>query len=251
MKEQYEWRSRMLLPRRTYTIIRLDGKAFHSYCRFLERPFDMELVEDMGNTLMFLCKAIDGVVFGFQQSDEISLLLTDFATIHTGAWFDGNVQKIVSVTASMCTDEFNSLRTDREDVDPTIRGYFDARVFTIPDPTEVANYFIWRQKDATRNSISMAAQAHFSPNQLYKKTSNETQEMLFQEVGINWNDFPVSVKRGQLCARITSEEDVTYAEKETGKLVTVEGVKRSSWELMETPIFTQTTWLQDSIPRVE
>ena len=250
MKEQYELRFRQLLPRRTYTIIRLDGKAFHSYCRGLEKPFDYGLVEDMGSTMTHLCKVISGVQFAFQQSDEISLLLTDFATNQTQAWFDGNVQKITSISASICTDHFNTRRELRDPVGcKTKRGYFDSRAFVIPDPVEVANYFVWRQKDATRNSISMAAQAHFSHAQLHKMSTKDMQEMLWFYKDINWNDYPVSVKRGQLCVKVQTDKDVTYTDKR-GEEITVEGVKRSEWQLVEAPIFTQSEWLRDHIPLV-
>ena len=109
MKEQYEQRTRTYLPRRTYTIIRLDGKAFHTYTRGMARPFDQDFMRVMDETTKYLCENIQGCVMGYTQSDEISLLLTDFTTITTDAWFDGQVQKIVSVAASMATAKFNNI----------------------------------------------------------------------------------------------------------------------------------------------
>lgn len=190
MKEQYENRTRFSLPRRTYTIIRCDGKAFHTFTRGLQKPYDVELAMAMGAATLALCKEAQGSQFGYVQSDEISVLLTDFATIQTDAWFDGNVQKIASVAASVVTAAFNSeYRSDA--------AHFDARVFTIPDPVEVENYFIWRQQDATRNSISGLAQAHFSAKQLHGVNNAGMQEMLFREKGINWNDCRTEEKRGR------------------------------------------------------
>lgn len=241
MKEQYEYRSRIFLPRRTYTIIRLDGKAFHTYTRGLARPFDLALMDDMAETTRFLCQEISGAVFGYTQSDEISLLLTDFATPRTQAWFDGNLQKMVSVSASLATAKFNELR-------PGKLAFFDARAFAIPDPTEVANYFVWRQNDATRNSISMAAQAHFSHRQLHGRSGAEMQEMLWSEKGINWNDFPARCKRGTTVESVTETGPVTYQDKRTGEWKTTEDVSRRAWRITEPPIFTQSTWLAERIP---
>jgi len=208
MKEQYEIRTRTFLPRRTFTIIRIDGKAFHTYTRKLESPFDYGLMQDMNKTTEYLCKNIQGCKMGYVQSDEISLLLTDFEKDTTDAWFDGQVQKIVSVSASMATNRFNHLRILREisrnlsQIDVAVQNIkqwifaeFDARVFSIPDPIEVENYFVWRQKDAVRNSISMLAQSLYSHKELTGKSSNEQQEMCFQK-GANWNDLPNRCKRG-------------------------------------------------------
>lgn len=255
MKESYEFASRSFLPRRTYTIIRLDGKAFHSYTKGLDRPFDRGLMEDMAHTAAFLCRNIAGAKFAFTQSDEISLLLTDFDSIKTEPWFGGNVQKIVSVSASLCTEHFNS-RRDLRHRNGSKRAYFDARVFTIPDPTEVANYFIWRQKDATRNSISIAAQRYFTTKDLHSKSSAEKQEMLWKYAHINWNDYPIAFKRGQLVARVPElmeyyVKPVQEGCRDPGKVEKVylnEPVVRQTWQLIETPIFTQGSWLQDSIP---
>ena len=193
MREQYESRTYYLLPRRTYTIIRADGKSFHFYTRGLQRPFDSRLVDCMDRTAVSLCKALQGANLGFVQSDEISILLTDFATIQTDAWFDGNLQKMVSVAASTATMAFNQSAV-AVGLSPT--ALFDARVFTIPDREEVANYFVWRQQDAVRNSIQAVAQSLYSPKELLGKNSNDLQEMMFQK-GVNWSeDFVPRVKRG-------------------------------------------------------
>lgn len=187
MKSQYENRTRFSLPRRTYTIIRLDGRAFHSFCRNLERPFDYQFMRDMDATAVHLCEQLQGSAYAYVQSDEISILLTDFAKITTDAWFDGNVQKMVSVGASIATAYFNSLRLSM--------ATFDARVFTIPDAIEVSNYFVWRQQDASRNSVQMVAQSLYSHKELHGKNVNEQQDLIHLK-GMNWNDYPVRAKRG-------------------------------------------------------
>jgi len=216
MKEFYENRTRNFLPRRTYTIIRVDGKAFHSYTRGLIRPFDEKLVNDMDETACYMCKNIQGAKFAFVQSDEISILLTDFEGLTTDAWFDGNIQKMASISASLATAKFNELR-------PNKIALFDSRVFTIPSDIEVENYFIWRQQDTTRNSISSVAQSMFSHRELENKNTDQMQEMCFQK-GVNWNDFSAKLKRGRLIVKQDYEK---------------EGTTRSKWVSVEPPIFTQ------------
>ena len=251
MKAAYENRTRIFLPRRTYTIIRIDGKAFHTYTRGLERPFDMGLIEDMDNTAAFLCKNVQGAKFAFVQSDEISILLTDFDNINTSAWFDGNIQKIASIAASLATAEFNRLRLFRlfeskDTVGNSVMitesfktAMFDARVFSIPSKTEVGNYFLWRQQDTTRNSISSVAQSLYSHKELMGKSTNEMQELIFQK-GLNWNDYDAKLKRGRFIDKRTVVLD-TIPLDSNKKIVKNEIVefKRSVWMSIECPIFTQ------------
>jgi tRNA(His) guanylyltransferase len=229
MKENYENRTRYLLPRRTNIIIRLDGKAFHTFTRNCKRPFDNAFIAMMNHTAKDLCASIQGVKCAFVQSDEISLLLTDYDDIKTDAWFDGNIQKIVSVSASMATLFFNQrlhgYNLSREESDNCMKGIalFDSRVFTIPDNEEVVNYFIWRQQDATRNSVQMVAQYLYSHKELHGQNSSQLQELIFQK-GINWNDYPTRCKRGGLIVKENYDK---------------EGVQRSMWVLTDTPIFSK------------
>lgn len=217
---RYEQPTRFILPRRTNTIVRIDGKAFHTFTRGMQKPFDHDLMDVMEQTTIALCQEIDGVKLGYQQSDEISLWLTDYDSIHTEPWFGGVVQKIASVSASIATAAFAEYSKFEK------RACFDSRVFTIPDPVEVENYFIARQKDAMRNSVQMVSTCHFSPTQLYKKSVNEQQEMLFQ-IGIYWGDFPVRCKRG------------TTIIKQDG-----------SWKSVHTPIFTENrAFIRELLPK--
>jgi tRNA(His) 5'-end guanylyltransferase len=253
MKEQYENRTRYRLPRRTFTIIRVDGKAFHSYTRHCQRPFDEALMCDIDETALHMCRNVEGAQFAYAQSDEISLLLTDFATNPTQAWFDGSIQKIASIAASLATAKFNQLRWAREenrDAGDRPLAYFDARVFTIPDPTEVYNYFVWRQDDASRNSLQMAAQACYPQTELHEKSGDELHEMLFQ-AGINWNDYPVHCKRGRFIERRIVRHDVEFVHKETGERRVRKDVERALWTAADDmPIFTRDPgWLQSRIPR--
>ena len=264
MKKNYENRTRILLPRRTYTVIRVDGKAFHTYTKGCERPFDKGLITDMNTTAEYLCKNIQGAVIGFVQSDEISILMTDFATHETDAWFDGNIQKIVSVAASMATSKFNQQRLVRYISENGVDGYamaldgnlitrddvlslklaeFDARTFTIPSKTEVMNYFIWRQQDTVRNSIASVAQSLYSSKKLHGKNMSEQQEMIFQK-GINWNDYDSTLKRGRFVFK--EKYELTSELKDSGK------VERSRWVTRGCPTFTkEPDFLNLFIPNME
>lgn len=189
--KRFETVSQSKLMRRTPVIIRLDGKAFHTFTKGCTRPFDFVLHDALSRTTQTLCNSIQGAVFAYRQSDEISILLKDWTTFETDAWFDGNIQKIVSVAASICTAsfaaEFQHLSGKT--------ALFDARVFNIPFE-EVTNYFLWRQQDATRNSINSLAQSHFSHKQLQGKNVSQVQDMLMLQKGVNWNDVPTKFKRG-------------------------------------------------------
>lgn len=204
MKANYEGRSKTFLTRRTPVIIRLDGKAFHTYTRGLDKPFDEGLILDMEASTKFLCENIQGVKIGYCQSDEISLLLTDYDNLDTQAWFDYNVQKMTSISSSLVTAKFNQLRMLRDEdkgLFPKL-AFFDSRVFNIPKE-EVSNYFLARQKDAIKNSISMLAQSLYSQTELHKKNQSDMQEMTFQK-GHNWNDLSYKKKRG--CTIVKGEK---------------------------------------------
>ena len=218
MKEFYEARARTYLPRRTPVAIRIDGKAFHTFTRGFQKPFDEVLGNSMVRTMEYLCKNIQGCVFGYTQSDEITLLLIDYKQLNSEAWFDYQTQKMCSIAASMATMAFNryfqeEVQKHIDDTEPIfitdeeIRlidtysravekgAMFDARVFSIPKE-EATNLVYWRQLDATRNSIQMVGQANFSHNELQGKSCNMIQDMLLTQRNINWNDYPPRWKRG-------------------------------------------------------
>ena len=222
MKEFYESVPKTRLVRRMPVAIRLDGKAFHTFTRGFEKPFDEVLGKSMRETMKYLCENIQGCVLGYTQSDEITLILVDYQNLNSCAWFDYEVQKMCSIAASMATMAFNKFFTKNvnyfemtHEHDDTINEYcttlvnaaekgamFDARVFNIPKE-EVCNLIYWRQLDATRNSIQMVGQANFSHKELQNKSCNMIQEMLFAEKGINWNDYPTYLKRGSCCIKTT------------------------------------------------
>ena len=217
MKE-YESRNQYFLQRRTPVIIRVDGKAFHTFTRGFQKPFDGVLGNAMVRTMEYLCQNISGCIFGYVQSDEITLVLQDYRKLNTDAWFGYRTDKICSIAASMATMAFNKYFTEEVQdyidgidpifiTDPEIKlidtyerarekgAMFDARCFNIPKE-EVCNCVYWRQLDATRNSIQMVGQANFSHKELQGKSCNEIQDMLHEQRGINWNDFLTRWKRG-------------------------------------------------------
>lgn len=214
MKDYYENRSKTYLTRRVPVLLRLDGCHFHTFTKGLKKPYDSLFIEVMQKTTKSLCESIQGCKFGYVESDEISLLLTDYDTLKTDAWFDYSVQKICSVAASMAAMFFNRhlkecalQEFDDKDYYNTLLkkielgGYFDARAFNLPEH-EVVNYFIWRQNDATRNSIQGLAQANFSQKQLQGLNNSQLQDKLHEEKGINWNDCKTVEKRGSAVIKV-------------------------------------------------
>lgn len=231
MKSNYESRSKTFLTRRIPVIMRLDGKAFHTYTRDLDKPFDEGLIEDMQQTAIYLCQNIQGAKCAYTQSDEISILVTDYDDLQTQAWFDYNLQKMCSVSASLATAKFNQLRIIRNFEEPKIKfvdeikfANFDSRCFNIPKE-EIPNYFLARQKDAVKNSIFMLTQSLYSHQELNGKNQSEQQELIFQK-GLNWNDLHWSKKRGSF---ITKQEYV-FSNTTGGSF------NRSSWKVVETPL---------------
>lgn len=214
----YERAARTVLPRRMPVILRIDGKAFHTATMGCDRPFDTMLMSLMDRAAAHLCEEAQGAVLAFVQSDEISVLLHNYRRLNSEAWFDNEVQKLVSIAASTVAGFVSS---------EWKRVAFDARAFVLPE-AEVTNYFIWRQQDATRNSIQMATRARYSHKQVDGKNTSEMQEML-HAVGINWNDYPVGCKRGRAVIRETyavgAGEDFA--------------VMRHRWSVVDPPIFTQ------------
>ena len=222
--KDHENRTRHYLPRRIFGLLRIDGKAFHTYTRGLEKPFDEGLIEDMDLTAKYICENIQGARFGYVQSDEITILFTDYYDYKTELWFDGNIQKITSVSASLATAKFNQLRTERllskswnsyvygrgQEDEPFFLNWdftvtlqkvklaqFDSRVWSESLREEVVNCLIWRQQDAVRNSIQAVAQSLYSHKELNGKNSSQLQEMIFQK-GVNWNDIDAGKKRGRM-----------------------------------------------------
>lgn len=199
MKENYENIGRNYLVKKIPVIIRLDGKAFHTLTRDMDKPFDHDFIRAMQCTAEYLVHNIQGAKVAYVQSDEISILLTDYESIQTDAWFGYNKSKMESISASMATAFFNDCKC------MTSRGmaFFDSRSFNIPKE-EVSNYFLWRAKDWERNSLSMLCRSHFSDKELHEKNRQQQHEMLHQK-GVNWADLPEFCKNGTFKTRDSTE----------------------------------------------
>lgn len=256
MKE-YENISRYYLTKKTPVIIRIDGKAFHSFTKGFKRPFDDILITSMQGTAKYLCENIMGCKLAYTQSDEISLLLVDYERNESEPWFGNNLQKMCSVSASMATMMFNKVFIRNVMSVTSKYGYidfsdeeidyftalekamnkgamFDARTFIIPKE-EVCNYFIWREQDASRNSIQMVAQSLFSHKELQNKNCNELQELMLQEKSVNWNDFANVYKRGSCIIKETYNITTDNLNATKNKQVI-----RNRWIVdKDIPIFTQ------------
>lgn len=235
MKTFYEQIPKTRLMRRCPVVIRCDGRSFHTFTKKFQKPFDEVLIKTMQETMKYLCENIQGCVLGYTQSDEITLILIDYKKITSSAFFDYEVQKICSITASMATMAFNNflkenideyslnnmgtafilhgetgrLSDKEKNILKNIMIYeeayhkgamFDARCFNIPKE-EVTNLVYWRQLDASRNSIQMVGRANFSHKELQNKSCNDIQDMLMTQKGINWNDLPTYQKRGSCCVK--------------------------------------------------
>lgn len=251
MKE-YENVSANKLTRRTPVAIRIDGKAFHTFTRGFNKPFDRALMKAMQDTMKYLCERVQGCVLGYTQSDEITLILVDYKQLNSSAWFDYKVQKLCSVTASMATLGFSKafknalyeeeclwetgLTPQSVEIQKSHQEYmrilkaaenkgamFDARCFNIPRE-EVINLIYWRQLDAIRNSVQMVGQANFSHKELQGKSCEKIKEMLLTEKGMNWDYFSPVYKYGSCCIKVTETDP--------------DDVIRANWEIDENiPLF--------------
>ena len=274
MKTFYEGIPKTRLMRRCPVAIRIDGKAFHTFTRGFNKPFDEVLIEAMQETMRYLCENIQGCVLGYTQSDEITLILVDYKKLNSSAWFDYEVQKMCSIAASMATMAFNNFFkegitkensaftdewSDNGDFNPKYKdeelnklwithkrasekgAMFDARCFNIPKE-EVTNLIYWRQLDASRNSIQMVGQANFSHKELQNKSCNQIQDMLMEQKGINWNNLPIYQKRGSRCIKIKNQIDevMTNEQQKFGedKVTKIVSIEKSRWIIdKEIPIF--------------
>lgn len=190
-------------------LARVDGRAFSQFTKGLDRPYDQRMVDLMVETTKFLVEETNARC-GYTQSDEISLVwLSEHPD--TEMFFGGKLSKMISVVGSLATMAFNRLLPHRIPEHSHKMPVFDNRVWEVPVYYEAVNYFIWREQDATRNSVSMAARHYYSHDECHGKNSSELQEMLFRK-GVNWNDYPRHFKRGTYVRRQILERKLTEEE---------------------------------------
>ncbi len=215
--KRYEAVSDFELPRRLPMVIRVDGRAFHGL--ELVKPFDADFSDAMQTVACQLCENIQGAVFAYMQSDEVSVIARDDQTLVSEPWFGKRLSKVNSVSAAIATETFNLFN---------FHGHFDARAFVLPDLTEAVNYLIWRQQDAVRNSIQMAARAVFSHKECQNRKTPELIELLCK-AGRPYHDLPYRFRVGSAIR----EQTFTHKNAQTGETKPCKG-----WMVMdETPRF--------------
>lgn len=249
--KSYEQLFKLNMTPRMYNVMRLDGRAFHTFTKNFKRPFDEQFIKAMDMAAIAVCKEIQGARFAYVQSDEISVLFTSFSEttdIKTAqSYFDGDFQKTLCIPTSKCSSTFNfaineymislGLRDKNTDLGfDEIRNLadFDNRIIPFPDEIEVSNYFIWRQQDFARNSVQSVASSLYSHKELENKNTKVMQEMCFQK-GVNWNDLEPKYK----CGRLIVKENYFVGD-----------VQKSRWVSIAAPHFTQDRQkLMDLIPK--
>jgi len=238
-----EWRT--TLPADQWLVIRVDGKAFHTYTRGLEKPFSVPLMASMDHTATVLAREVQGAVLGYVQSDEISIVVAPHALGNPGGvWFGGSVQKIASIAASAATGAFNSHFGSA--MGWARWAMFDARVFAVPDPADVRAYLRWRQADCTRNAISMLSEHHIGKKKLQGVKTGERVGLL-DDVGISLADIDQRFMLGGLTYPVTAEEEVTFIHKET-QIEETSVAMRRRWVIEPIPHIS--TWFHDRFPAV-
>jgi tRNA(His) 5'-end guanylyltransferase len=221
MKE-YEAVPQEYLMRRVPVVVRVDIRSGKSFTKGFRKPYDEVFRRAMARTMEHVAKEIQGCIFAYTQSDEISFVLSDYKRLNSAAWFDYNVQKVASLSASEATFAFNKYfaqeierynnehmphcgsRQEYSDAFEQLRVYlrardngarFDGRCANYPKE-EIANYIYWRQSDASRNSVAMAARTYFTQKQCDHKSREQMKEMLLTEKGINWDNYETQYKHG-------------------------------------------------------
>lgn len=220
----YEQRYSTVLPKTRHIVIRLDGKAFHTYTRSFNKPFDPRIEKAFQETTKYLCEQIQSVQIAYSQSDEITLIC---GVKESGEhWFNGKVQKITSTSASLATAKFNQVMAQlRPDFGQF--AIFDSRVFVVPEE-DLIDVLVWRQRDAIRNSISALAQSHFSHKSLQGKSKTDQLEML--QAVEPWETLTVSQQRGFIVKKETIMRYTEYLDKE---------VERKVWQISDAPMFDE------------
>lgn len=224
--KQYEEATRSYLTNGSPKILRLDGKAFHTFTKQFKQPYDIEIMNAMIVGAKAVMKEVGGIArMSYIQSDECSIVINDAISEGSQPWFANQVQKMVSVASAIMSVHFsNYVNKVSENKDTLKTAYFDARIFQLPTVDEVVNNLIWRQQDATRNSISQWSRSMFSHKELQGKNCSEMQDMMMVQKKFNWNDAPTWTKRGVVVYKIPGVKDG----------------ERTVWiDDMEIPIFTK------------
>lgn len=213
MKE-YEGSFKVALPQNMPVIVRLDGSHFRTFTRNMKKPFDERLYQAFCETTEYLVKNIPGVKFAYYQSDEISLLIRNDDKISTEPWFKNSLQKILSVSASLTTAKFNE--SIKKHFPSAELATFDSRAFIIPEK-EIKNYFLWRQNDASRNSLSMLMQSKYTQKELIGLNREKMINKLYEDLNLIYEE----------------ELDIKYRHGISFEKLVVEDKKKPQWVINE------------------
>lgn len=225
------YEQKIKLPQNLPVIVRLDGRAFHTLTRGMKKPFDLNFISMMNDVAIALCKEVQNCRIAYVQSDEISLLLYQKRDAHP--WFDNNIQKITSITASIAASVFTRDFANIENRNVNVA--FDSRAFVIP-PNDVVNYFIWRQHDWMRNSVQMLARSYFSHKELNNVSSTEMHELLLSK-NVDWNKIQPYYKHGRTAIKTVSMEPL---DDEYNNTQEPEYYERTRWIIDDyIPVFTE------------
>lgn len=200
----------------SYVLIMLDGRSFSKKIKkTFNLPFDEEFIDIMNQTAQYLCKNIEGCKFAYVQSDEISLIVTDFDTPTTDSWFGYRLSKILSITASIATSKFNQLMISRElrlgdyiadgPDDAVIKMplyEFDCKAWNVPSENDVFAWFLHRQLDCIRNSKQQASQTYLPKKSLLNLTTDQQCDLLKNTHGISWSDYKEGEKYGRFIWKV-------------------------------------------------
>lgn len=221
----------------TYTLVRVDGRAFSTLTKRLNQPYSMEFIQWMNDVAVALCYEMQGAVFAYVQSDEVSVLMTDFKP-NQGRWFEWNVNKMVSIAAATATAAFNIGYQHDENETLWLNkkpALFDARVVPLEHRMDVIQYFLWRQRDAYINGISMLADKLCGSAALDGKNLNERIDLLFAQ-GVEVKDIPLAITRGRIVEAHKEPGTVEYTHKKTGETLKAD-VIRNNWKATQAPWF--------------
>lgn len=219
---------RQCLPSDRFAVIRVDGKGFSKYTKKLEQPFDMSFTRDMQSTAKYLAENIDGALFAYTQSDEISVVFSDLGGANTEWWYGGQVQKLVSISAALATAKFNELRPFGG------LALFDSRVHHLNGLNDVVSYVQWRQADAMKNSVGMLASHHFSHKSLLSVSTQDRVVRLALEKNVVWGDLLQELRQGTMVSQVPREKTTTF--ERHGQELTVDYI-RNEWTVGPAPRF--------------
>lgn len=224
-------------------LARLDGRAFHTYTAGLKRPFDDRLSRCMVETTKDLLDDTHADI-AYTQSDEITLLwYADPTQPSSELPFGGRLQKLTSVLAGRASARFATLTQSAIPEKANYLPHFDCRVWSVPSPQDAVDVFVWRQWDARKNSVTMAAQSVYSHRELLNKATSEKLEMLRRR-GIDWHGYPDFFRAGTFLRRVTVEIVLSYRERlsipERWRPAEGQKVQRSQVREVKPP--TELTW---------